>query len=444
MSLARQSGKESVLTTESVPPATEVFADTQGQPEANHASCCIVGGGPAGVMLGFLLARAGVDVLVLEKHKDFFRDFRGDTIHPSTLDLMHELGLLDEFLRQPHQELRQIEAHLGDQVFHLADFTHLPTHCKFIAFMPQWDFLNFISSHARRLPGFRLQMSAPVTDLLFENDRVVGVKARTPDGPLEVRAGLVVGADGRSSTVRTRAGLEVIDSGAPIDVLWFRLTKLAGDPPQAFGFINAGQFMVLIDRADYWQIAYVIPKGSVEEKQKQGLEAFRAAVARCAAFLADRVEEIRQWDDVKLLSVKVDHLRTWFREGLLCIGDAAHAMSPVGGVGINIAIQDAVAAANLLGPKLRDGTLKLADLAAVQARRERPARWTQRVQVFLHKHLLERIFNSQDVIAPPLPLSLAEKFPRLRRLPAQVIGIGFRPEHVDAATRPVTGPEPVR
>jgi 2-polyprenyl-6-methoxyphenol hydroxylase-like FAD-dependent oxidoreductase len=398
--------------------------------QTDRATCCIVGGGPAGVMLGFLLARAGVDVLILEKHKDFFRDFRGDTIHPSTLELMYELNLLDEFLRQPHQELREIEAHFGDQVVHIADFSHLPTHCKFIAFMPQWDFLNFLSSHARRFPTFRLRMEAEVTDLLIEDDRVVGVKARTPDGLIDVRANLVVGADGRSSTVRTSGGLEVIDLGAPIDVLWFRLTKRANDPPQAFGFVSAGQFMVLIDRADYLQSAYVIRKGSFEERRQRGLDAFREEIARCAPFLADRVNEIKSWDDVRLLSVKVDHLRKWYREGLLCIGDSAHAMSPVGGVGINLAVQDAVATANLLAPKLLNNTLQLEDLNAVQHRRERPARLIQRVQVFLHKHLLERIFDTPETIAPPLPLTLTEKFPRLRRIPARMIGIGFRPEHI--------------
>jgi 2-polyprenyl-6-methoxyphenol hydroxylase-like FAD-dependent oxidoreductase len=408
-----------------------VSAAAQNHPgQSEHATCCIAGGGPAGVMMGFLLARAGVDVLVVEKHKDFFRDFRGDTIHPSTLELMHELGLLDEFLRQPHQELREVTAHFGEQVVHIGDFSHLPTHCQFIAFMPQWDFLNFIAGHARRLPQFRLRMETEVTDLLLEGDRVVGVKANTPDGLLEIRARLVIGADGRSSTVRKCAGLEVIDSGAPIDVLWFRLTKRPDDPPQAFGFVSAGQFMVLIDRADYWQSAYVIRKDSFAERRHRGLQAFREEVAQCAPFLANRTDELKDWDDVKLLSVKVDHLRKWCRDGLLCIGDAAHAMSPVGGVGINLAIQDAVGAANLLAGKLLDNRLNLSDLEAVQHRREWPARMTQRVQVFLHKHLLERIFDSKDLIAPPLLMKLAERFARLRRIPARMIGIGFRPEHI--------------
>ena len=381
-------------------------------------------------MLGFLLARAGVEVMVIEKHKDFFRDFRGDTIHPSTLELMHELGLLEKFLRQPHQELRQITAHFGGQIVHIADFTNLPTTCKFIAFMPQWDFLKFLCAHATKYPQFRLRMETEVTDLLVENGRVVGVKAVTPDGPLNFRAGLVVGADGRSSTVRDRAGLEVVDLGAPIDVLWFRLSKRPDDPPQALGFVGAEQFMVLIDRAEYWQCAYVIRKGAFEERRARGLDAFRGEIARCAPFLGSRVGEIKVWDDVKLLSVKVDHLRKWHRDGLLCIGDSAHAMSPVGGVGINLAIQDAVATANLLAEKLRTGEVHEADLRLVQQRRERPARLTQKLQVFLHKHLLERIFNTPETIHPPLPLRLLEAFPRLRSLPARMIGIGFRPEHV--------------
>jgi 2-polyprenyl-6-methoxyphenol hydroxylase-like FAD-dependent oxidoreductase len=398
--------------------------------ESVNATCCIVGGGPAGIMLGFLLARAGVDVLVLEKHRDFFRDFRGDTIHPSTLELMHELGLLEEFLREPHQEMREVTAHFGDKTIHIADFTHLPTKCKFIAFMPQWDFLNFIARQARKLPHFKLRMGAEVSELLIQDARVTGVKANTAEGTLEVRCQLVVGADGRSSTVRQCAGLEVNDLGAPIDVLWFRIAKKPDDPPQAFGFVSAGQFMVLIDRADYWQCAYVIPKGAFDGKRAAGLGAFREEIVRCVPFFAGRIEQIKDWDAVKLLSVKVDHLRQWYREGLLCIGDSAHAMSPVGGVGINLAIQDAVATANLLGAKLRENTLELADLKKVQARRKRPALLTQKVQIFLHKHLLERIFESTGIIATPAPMVLLEKFPRLRRLPARMVGMGFKPEHV--------------
>jgi 2-polyprenyl-6-methoxyphenol hydroxylase-like FAD-dependent oxidoreductase len=409
--------------------------------QTDHTTCCVVGGGPAGVMLAFLLARAGVDVFVLEKHKDFFRDFRGDTLHPSTLQLMRELNLLDELLRVPHQELLEIQAHFGDQVVHIADFSRLRTHCKFIAFMPQWDFLEFLSAQARKFSTFRLRMEAEVTDLLFESDRVVGVRASTPDGMLDVRANLVVGADGRNSTVRSRAGFVIDDLGAPIDVLWFRLTKAPSDPPQAFGFVGAGQFMVLIDRADYWQCAYVIRKGSFDQRRQRGLDEFRAGIARCAPFLAGRVAEISQWDDVKLLSVRVDHLRTWHREGLVCIGDSAHAMSPVGGVGINLAIQDAVAAARLLAPKLLHGNLRRQHLRALQKRREHPARLTQRLQVFLHNHFLERIFDSPQIITPPLVLKLAENFPRLRRVTAWMIGMGFRPEHIGHAD---TGPDSQR
>lgn len=381
-------------------------------------------------MLGFLLSRAGVDVMVLEKHKDFFRDFRGDTIHPSTLELMNELGLLEEFLRQPHQELRQVTFHFGDKTLHIADFSRIPVKCKFIAFMPQWDFLNFLSGHARSYPQFQLRMETEVTDLLVENERIVGVKAVTPQGPLNVRAGLVVGADGRSSTVRSRSGLEVIDFGAPIDVLWFRLPKQPDDPQQAFGYAGPGEFMVLLDRGDYWQCAYVIRKGGFEEIRARGLAAFREDISRCTPFVGRRVDAIKEWDDVRLLSVKVDHLRKWYRDGLLCIGDSAHAMSPIAGVGINLAVQDAVATANLLAEKLRRGQVNEADLRLVQRRREKPARLTQKLQIFLHHHLLERIFNSAEPIPPPFLMRLLEEYPRLRSLPARIIGIGFRPEHI--------------
>jgi 2-polyprenyl-6-methoxyphenol hydroxylase-like FAD-dependent oxidoreductase len=394
------------------------------------ARCCIAGGGPAGVMAGFLLARRGVDVLVLEKHRDFLRDFRGDTIHPSTLELLLELGLLDEFLRQPHQELREIRAYFGDKVIHIADFSHVPSHCKFVAFMPQWDFLNFITSHARRFPTFRLRLESEVIDLIFEKQRVAGLKIKTPQGDSEVRADLIVGADGRSSIVRERAGLKVVDLGAPIDVLWFRISRKPDDPPQAFGFVNAGQFVVLIDRSEYWQCAHVIRKGSFSEKRAKGLPAFREEIRRCVPFLGGRTDELADWSDVKLLSVKVDHLRRWYRDGLLCIGDAAHAMSPVGGVGINLAIQDAVALANLIGPKLRHGRVDASDLKAVQHRREWPTRMMQRVQVFLHEHVLEHVFDSSEPIQPPLAMRLLERVPPLRRIPARMIGAGFRPEHI--------------
>ena len=404
--------------------------DRKEAKESDRVQCCIVGGGPAGVMAGFLLARQGVGVLVLEKHRDFFRDFRGDTIHPSTLELMSELGLLDEFLRQKHSEMREITVHFGPDVVHIADLRHLPTKCKFVAFMPQWDFLNFLSSHAKQYPNFRLRMETEVTELLFENDRVIGVRAKTQDGTLELRADLVIGADGRSSIVRERAGLEVIDLGAPIDVLWFRLSKKASDPPQSFGFVGTGQFMVLIDRDDYWQCAYVIRKGSLAGIRERGLEAFCDEIGRCAPFLNDRTGEVKQWDDVKLLNVKVDHLKKWHREGLLCIGDAAHAMSPVGGVGINLAIPDAVAAANILAAKLTAGSLRDSDLLAVQRRREFPTRATQRLQVLLQNKVIRRVLAGSKPLTLPLPLRLLERWPFLRRIPARVVGLGFRPEHI--------------
>jgi 2-polyprenyl-6-methoxyphenol hydroxylase-like FAD-dependent oxidoreductase len=382
-------------------------------------------------MLGFLLARAGVDVAVLEKHADFLRDFRGDTIHPSTLEVMHELGLLDEFLRRPHQELSRMAGKVGDELLIFADFSHLPTRCKFIAFMPQWEFLNFVVEQARGYKGFRLCMEAEVTELVQQGGTVTGVIAQTPHGKLRVDAQLVVGADGRSSTVRAQAGLEVIDLGAPMDALWMRLSRRTADPGQTFGRIASGQILVLIDRGDYWQAAYVIPKGGFDEIRRKGLPSLRQALATLAPFLQDRVGELRDWPDVKLLTVRVDHLRRWYRPGLLCIGDAAHAMSPIGGVGINLAIQDAVAAANILAVPLRDGTMDEATLAAVQRRRELPTRWTQRAQVFLQDRVIRRVLTETHSVGPlPLPLRLLRRWPVLQRIPAYLVGVGVRPEHV--------------
>ena len=392
--------------------------------------CVIAGGGPAGMMLGFLLARAGIDVLVLEKHADFLRDFRGDTIHPSTLELMYELGLLDDFLKRPHQEVRELTAQIGEESVIIGDFRYLPTHCKFIALMPQWDFLNFLAEQARRYAGFHLRMQARVTDLIIEDDRVVGVRAETPDGPLEVRADLVVGADGRHSDVRERAGLEVEDLGAPMDVLWLRLSKKPKDAQQTLGRIQAGVVFVMLDRGDYWQCAYVIPKGGYDKLRAAGLEAFRASIVALNPTLADRVHEIATWDDVKLLTVSVDRLKSWCRPGLLCIGDAAHAMSPIGGVGINLAIQDAVAAANILWEKLRAGPVPLEVLNKVQERREWPTRATQRLQLFIQDRIISSVLVLTTQPRPPFAVRLLQWLPYLRRFPARVLGVGFRPEHV--------------
>ncbi len=343
--------------------------------------CCIAGGGPAGMMLGFLLARAGVDVLVLEKHADFFRDFRGDTIHSSTLELMLELGLLEEFLKLPHQKVERLTAQIGDERVRMIDLTHLPTHCKYIALMPQWDFLNFLAEHGKRYPGFDLRMKAEATGLIEEGGRVVGLRAKTPEGELAIRADLLVGADGRHSTVREKAGFKSDDYGAPMDVLWFRLPRKDTDESETFGHFEAGAMMIMLNRGDYWQCAYVIPKGGMGRIEADGLDAFRQRVLQMSPFLADRVGELKSFDDIKLLSVTVDRLRQWWRTGLICIGDAAHAMSPIGGVGINLAIQDAVAAANRLAAPLKAGQASDDDLRAIQERRTFPVRFTQALQL---------------------------------------------------------------
>lgn len=398
--------------------------------EVIHAKCCVTGGGPAGMMLGLLLARAGVDVVVLEKHGDFLRDFRGDTIHPSTLEIIHELGWLDDFLRHPHQEAPVLVANFMGVEFPMADFKSLPTKCKFIALMPQWDFLDFIASHAKTYPTFRLVMRAAVTDLIRDGDRVVGVRANTPDGPLEVRANLTVGADGRHSTVRERAGLPVKNLGAPMDVLWMRLSRKPTDTDRPTGRFDRGRIFIMIYRGDYWQCGFVIPKGTLAELQARGIEAFRADVVGVAPMLADRVEELRSWEDVKLLTVTVDRLRKWWRPGLLCIGDAAHAMSPVGGVGINLAIQDAVATANLLAEKLKSGSVTNADLAAVQRRRTLPVQLTQFLQVQVQKRIISRALDTRGPMQVPLVIRAFRRFRILRRIPARLVGIGARPEHV--------------
>ncbi len=392
--------------------------------------CCIAGGGPAGMMLGLLLARAGVDVLVLEKHADFLRDFRGDTIHPSTLEIIHELGLLEQLLALPHQKAPGINAQFGDLALTVADFSTLPTRCGFIAFMPQWDFLNFLAEQGSRYPTFRVLMQAEVTDLVKLAGTIVGLRATTPDGPLEVRADLVVGADGRHSVVRDKAGLPVEEFGAPMDVLWFGLSRRAKDPESPVGRFDRGRIFIMLNRGDYWQCGFVIPKGSRAQLEAQGLPAFRETVGRLAPFLADRVDEIKSWEPIKLLTVQVDRLRDWCRPGLLCIGDAAHAMSPIGGVGINLAIQDAVATANLLAGLLRRGAVTPADLRLVQERRAWPTQMTQRMQLLLQDRVIKTVLAGDGPLVPPWPLRLIARFPMLRRIPARLIGMGFRPEHV--------------
>ena len=403
-----------------------------------HTRCCIAGGGPAGMMLGFLLARAGVDVVVLEKHKDFLRDFRGDTIHPSTLEIMAELGLLDEFLKLPHQKAPTLGGAFGGLQFNFADFSHLPTVAKFIAMMPQWDFLNFLAEHGKRYPGFHLHMEAEAVALIEDAGRVTGVRAATAEGALDISADLVVGCDGRRSTVRALAGMKVEELGAPMDVLWFRLPRSPRDPDQSMGRFDAGRIFVLINRGDYWQSAYVIPKGSIEDVRRAGLAAFRAGLVQSVPQFADRVAELKDWDQIKLLTVAVDRLATWHRPGLLCIGDAAHAMSPIGGVGINLAVQDAVAAANILWEPLSRGRVNEDDLARVQRRREFPTRVTQAIQVFLQNRVISRALAAKGPLQVPLAVRLMARFPLLRRIPARLLGLGVRPEHVRTPERPVT------
>lgn len=391
-------------------------------------TCCIAGGGPAGMMLGFLLARAGVSVVVLEKHADFLRDFRGDTVHPSTLEMMSELGLLNEFLKLPHSEVRQLSLQIGDDRVVIGHFEHLPVHCKFIALMPQWDFLNFIADHAKRYQTFDLRMQAEAIDLIEENGRVVGLHAKTPDGGIEIRADLIVGCDGRHSTIRAKAGLKSDDYGAPMDVMWFRLSRKPGDPDETFGHIEGGRMMVMLNRKDYWQCAYVIPKDSADEVKRAGLDKFRATVGEMSPFTRDRLEEIESWDTVRLLTVAVDRLRHWYRPGLLCIGDAAHAMSPIGGVGINLAVQDAVAAANILAEPLRRETVTIDTLKNVQQRREFPTRFTQRLQIVLQNNIIGPALRGERTKAPVFMKVL--QWPLLRRIPGRVLALGVRPEHI--------------
>ena len=382
------------------------------------------------MMLGLLLARAGVPVLVLEKHADFLRDFRGDTLHPSTLEIMHELGVLDRFLKLPHQKVPRLNGRFGDLSFTVADFSTLPTHCRFVAFMPQWDFLNFLAEEGKRYPTFQLRMQVEVTDLIRDAGRIVGLKANTTDGPLELRCDLVVGADGRHSVVRASAELSVEEFGAPMDVLWFRLSRRQSDPVDPMGRFDAGRIFIMLNRHTYWQCGFVIAKGARDHLEAKGLQAFREGVAKMAPFAADRVHELQDWEPIKLLTVQVDRLRKWYRAGLLCIGDAAHAMSPVGGVGINLAIQDAVAAANILAAPLASGRLRTGDLQKVQERRAWPTKMTQRVQLMIQNRVIKQVLDKTGPLSPPLALRIVAYFPFMRRVPARMIGLGFRPEHV--------------
>ncbi|HVX71273.1 MAG TPA: FAD-dependent oxidoreductase [Devosia sp.] len=394
--------------------------------EALTTTCCIAGGGPAGMMAGFLLARAGIDVIVLEKHADFFRDFRGDTIHPSTLELMYELGLLEAFLELPHDEVHELSAEIGPDRLPLADFRHLPTHCKYIALMPQWDFLDFIADQARALPKFRLLLSTEATGLIEDNGRIVGITSTAGD----IRAALTIAADGRHSVLREAAGLGVEDFASPMDVLWFRISRRPTDPKDTFGHAEAGRLMVLINRGTYWQIAYLIPKGGDAALRGGPIERFRADVGRVTPFLGDRVGEIAGWDQVKLLTVKVDRLARWHRPGFLAIGDAAHAMSPIGGVGVNLAVQDAVAAANRLAAPLARGSVDESVLAAIQKRREFPTKVTQGAQIAVQKRLIDPLLNTDRPLRAPWLLKLLSSIPLLRTIPAYVVGVGVRPEHI--------------
>jgi 2-polyprenyl-6-methoxyphenol hydroxylase-like FAD-dependent oxidoreductase len=398
-------------------------------PNTLATTCCIIGGGPAGIMLGFLLARAGVKVTVLEKHNDFFRDFRGDTIHPSTLELLYELGLLEKFLKVPHSKVAALSAIIGGKRFPIADFSHVPTHCKFIALMPQWDFLNFLASEASHLPSFTLRMGWEATGLIQENGVTTGVRANTPDGPAEIPATLTVGCDGRHAISRDAGHLPLDNEGVPIDLLWLKIARHATDPENALGYINYGHLVILINRNDYFQIGYAIAKGDFPTIQQAGLPAFQQSLERIVPFLAGRTTEIDSWDKVKLLTIQVNHLQEWSSPGLLCIGDAAHAMSPVGGIGINIAIQDAVATANILTEALLSNTLSQHNLAQVQHYRENAVRNTQRVQLFAHR-ILDRVLRSTGPIKPALALRILTSIPGFQNIPARFVGIGLQPQHI--------------
>jgi len=394
-------------------------------------TCCIAGGGPAGMMVGFLLARSGIEVIVLEKHKDFFRDFRGDTIHPSTFELMHELGMLDEFLKIPHQEIKELGARFNGKFIKLADFSHLSVAKPALGLMPQWDFLNFLREKAMRFKNFRILMETKFSDLVLEDGKINGVMATTNSGTITIHAGLVIGADGRDSLVRKKGGLKIVSKAVPIDVLWFKLSKQNGDPDQTLGNFNYGKLLVMLDRNDYWQCGYVIPKGGFDVLKEKGLTFFANELTEVVPFMEKRMGEIKDWEQVRLLSVTIDRLVKWYKDGLLCIGDAAHAMSPVGGVGINLALQDAVATANILYKSLlADGFAATSILSKVQKRREFPARVTQQLQIVIQKTIVRGNYENKKFQRPPFIMRMLNRWFFLRRLPARLIGMGIRPEHI--------------
>jgi 2-polyprenyl-6-methoxyphenol hydroxylase-like FAD-dependent oxidoreductase len=398
--------------------------------EIRRATCCVIGCGPAGAMLGLMLAREGVDVLVLEKHADFLRDFRGDTLHPSTMEIMDELGLADGLLKLRHTKAPRITARLPGRTVTVADLGRLKTRYPYITFMPQWDFLDYVTGEAKRYPNFRLEMNAEAKELILEDGIVCGVRYETPEGPREARALLTVDADGRSSPFRQQAGLKMVRTSPPIDVLWFRLSRGEGDPEDTFGYAGNGRFMAVINRGDYWQIAYVIRKGEYQNVRAEGLEAFRRSVGEAIPEFADRTGELLDWEAVKLLTVQADRLRRWHRPGLLCIGDAAHAMSPVGGVGINLAVQDAVAAANALAGPLRAGRVRVRDLMAVQLRRELPTRAIQVLQSFAQRRVVASSLRRGGAPSLPSPARALLRLRPGRDLPARIIAFGIWPEHV--------------